>query len=165
MRQTRKWVHLIHELRQLRGSEELLYCGNNWTNVDERLWRDGLDVLGGHALTHNTFHATKTDANLVLNQFPHGTDTTVGEVVLVVEAVARFCPHEVQQVGTAGENLGRRKYGMILIWTFEVDTEGFFDALDFWTKLAVQLVTTNPAQVITTALEERAAEVVTSRFD
>ena len=109
MRQTRKRVHLVHELRQLGGSEELLDRGNHGTDVDERLRRDGLDVLGGHALAHDTFHAAKTDANLVLNQFPHGTDTTVGEVVLVIEAVARFCPHQVQQVGTAGENLGRRQ--------------------------------------------------------
>ena len=71
----------------------------------------------------------------------------------------------MQQVGTAGENLGRSQNWVILVGAFEVDTEGFFDALDFWTKLAVQLVTTNPAQVVTTALEERAAEVVTSRFN
>ena len=93
MSQTRKRVDLVHKLRQLGGSEELLDRCNHGTDVDERLRRNCFDVLGGHALAHDTFHTAKTNANLVLNQFPHGTDTTVGEVVLVIEAVARFCSH------------------------------------------------------------------------
>jgi hypothetical protein len=86
-------------------------------------------------------------------------------VVLVIQAVAGFGSHQVEQVGTAGENFGWGQNRMIQFWAFKVDAEGLFDALDFWTKLAIELVATDAAQVITAALEERATEVVASRLD
>ena len=56
VRQTRERVGLIHELRQLARAEELLDGGNDRADVDQRLRRDGLDVLCRHALANNTLH-------------------------------------------------------------------------------------------------------------
>ena len=52
--------------------------------------RDRLDVLGGHALADDPLHAGEADADLVLDQLADRADAAVGEVVLVVEAVARL---------------------------------------------------------------------------
>ena len=71
------------------GSEELLDRGDDGTDVDQGLRRDRLDVLGGHALTDDALHAAEADAHLVLDQLADAADAAVGEVVLVVEAVAR----------------------------------------------------------------------------
>jgi hypothetical protein len=88
--EARQRVDLVHELRQLGGSEELLDGRDHGADVDERLRGDGLDVLGGHALAHHALHAAEADADLVLDQLAHRADAAVGEVVLVVEAVARL---------------------------------------------------------------------------
>ncbi len=77
-------VVLVHELAQLRSSEELLQRSGDRTNVDQRLRGDGVDVLGGHAVAHDTLHAAHTGAKLVLHQLADGTQTTVAEVVDVV---------------------------------------------------------------------------------
>ena len=77
--------------------------------------RDGLDVLGGHALAHDALHAAEADAHLVLDQLADAADAAVGEVVLVVEAVARLLLDEVEHVADGGEHLvgaqhvGRRR--------------------------------------------------------
>ena len=99
--------------------------------------------MGGHALTHNTFHTRKTDADLVLNKFADGTNTTVGEVVLIVESVARLSVDEVQEVGRCGKNFRRRKHRLVEFGTLKLDVEQFLDLVEFWSKLAVELVTTN----------------------
>ena len=55
--EARQRVHLVHELRELAGAEELLDGGHHRADVDQRLRRDGLDVLGRHALTDDALHA------------------------------------------------------------------------------------------------------------
>ncbi len=82
--QTRERVVLVHELRQLRGSEELLDRGDDGAHVDQGLRRDGLDVLRGHALADDALHAGQTRADLVLDQLADRADATVAEVVDVV---------------------------------------------------------------------------------
>jgi hypothetical protein len=103
--EARQRVHLVHELRQLGGSEELLDGRDHRADVDQRLWGDRLDVLGGHALAHHALHAAEADAHLVLDQLAHRADAAVGEVVLVVEAVAGLLLHQVQQVADGGQHL------------------------------------------------------------
>jgi hypothetical protein len=89
VRQSGERVVLVHELRELAGSEELLDRSNNRTHVDERLRRDGFDVLRGHALANHTLHTGKTRTNLVLDELAHGADTTVTKVVKSQEVILR----------------------------------------------------------------------------
>ena len=105
MGEARQRVDLVHELRQLRGAEELLDGRDDRADVHQRGGRDGLDVLGGHALAHHALHAAEADAHLVLDQLADAADAAVGEVVLVVEAVARLLLHEVEHVADGGEHL------------------------------------------------------------
>ncbi|CAB4766826.1 unannotated protein [freshwater metagenome] len=163
--EARQRVHLVHELRQLRRPEELLDRRDHRPDVDERLGRDGLDVLGGHALTNDAFHARQADAHLVLDELAHRTDAPVCEVVLIVEAVARLALGEMQQVRARGQHLGLRQHWLIGFGTLEVEVEQCRDLLDLGAELAVQLVPTDARQVVAARLEERVAEVGTSGLD
>src|SRR4051794_11324609 len=82
--QTGQRVGLVHELRQLRGAEELLDRRHDGADVDQGLRRDRLDVLGGHALAHDALHARQADPDLVLDQLADRAQTPVAEVVDVV---------------------------------------------------------------------------------
>jgi len=84
VRQARERVVLVHELRQLRRSEELLERSDHRADVDQGLRRDGLDVLGRHTLTYDALHTRETGAKLVLDQLAHGAHPAVAEVVDVV---------------------------------------------------------------------------------
>ncbi len=86
--QTRERVVLVHELRQLRRSEELLDRGDDGAHVDQGLRGDRLDVLRGHALADDALHAREAGADLVLDQLADRADATVAEVVDVVDVQA-----------------------------------------------------------------------------
>src|SRR3569833_2848523 len=77
-------VGLVHELRQLRGAEELLDRRHDRADVDQGLRRDRLDVLCRHALADDALHAGQAQADLVLDELAARTDTAVAEVVDVV---------------------------------------------------------------------------------
>ena len=112
--EARQRVHLVHELGELAGAEELLDGGDHRADVDERLGRDGLDVLGGHALADDPLHAGQADADLVLDQLADRADAAVGEVVLVVEAVARLVLGQVQHVGDGGQHLAAAQHVLVV---------------------------------------------------
>ena len=112
--EARQRVHLVHELRQLRGAEELLDRGDDGADVDQRLRRDRLDVLGRHPLAHDALHAAEADAHLVLDQLADAADAAVGEVVLVVEAVARLLLDEVQHVAERRQHLAPAEHVLVL---------------------------------------------------
>ena len=107
--EARERVVLIHELRELAGAKELLDGSHDGTHVDERLRRDGLNVLRGHALAHHTLHAAEARAHLVLDELTHGADTTVTEVVDVIHGERDFGLLAVAKTGnlnfTAGQEL------------------------------------------------------------
>ncbi|MPM20381.1 hypothetical protein SDC9_66810 [bioreactor metagenome] len=99
MGQLGQGVCLIHELRQRRGSEELLNGGDDRPDVDEGLRRDDLHVLGGHTLFDYALHAGKPNAELVLQKLTDRADTAVAEVVNVV--------HRADVVGEANKVVER----------------------------------------------------------
>src|SRR5206468_4788259 len=74
-------VRLVHELRELRGPEELLDDRGDGLVVDELLRHQRLDVLEGHALLDRAFHPDETDAVLVLDELADRADAAVAEVV------------------------------------------------------------------------------------
>ncbi len=161
--QPRQGVVLVHELRQLRRAEELLHGGDHRADVDQRLGRDGLDVLGGHALAHDPLHAGQPDPDLVLDQLADRADAPVGEVVLVVDAVRRVTVGHVQgqveHVGGRGQDLRRRQHGLVGRRLLDVDAEQVRQAVDLRPELAVELVAADPRQVVALRVEEGVLEV------
>ena len=85
MSDLRKRIRLVHELRQLRRPEEF---------ADGRYHRLGVDEIVGHRGDHflvhrhlfldGAFHADQSDPELVLQEFAHGSNTTIAEVIDVV---------------------------------------------------------------------------------
>ena len=86
VRQAGDRVGLVHELAELRGAEELLQRRDHGADVDQRLRRDRLDVLGRHPLADHALHAGQAGAQLVLDQLADGPHPAVAEVVDVVGA-------------------------------------------------------------------------------
>ena len=85
VRQPGERVVLVHELRQLRGAEELLDRRHHGADVDQGLRGDRLDVLRGHALADDALHAGQAGADLVLDQLADVAQAAVAEVVDVVD--------------------------------------------------------------------------------
>ena len=85
VRQFGERVVLIHELRERRRAEELADRRRHRAGVDERLRGHLLAVVHRHPLLDVLLHPGETDADLILQEFPDRTETTVAEVVDVVD--------------------------------------------------------------------------------
>ena len=70
------------------GAEELLERRHDGADVDDRLRRDRVGILGRHALTHDALHAVQTDAERFLDQLADGAQAAVAEVLVLVEVGA-----------------------------------------------------------------------------
>ena len=77
-------VILIHKLRQLGASKELLHCCSDRFNIDQGLGRDAVHILSCHTFSYHTLHTGQTDTILVLKQLANGTDTTVAQMVNII---------------------------------------------------------------------------------
>ena len=103
-------VVLVHELRELRGAEELLDRGRHRLGVDQFLGHQALGLGQRQALLHGALDAHQADAEHVLRHLTHGTHAAVAEVVDVVHhavAVADVDQHaqRVDDVGAVAEFL------------------------------------------------------------
>ena len=153
-------VVLVHELRELGGSEELLDRGHDGADVDQRLGRDRVRLLGGHALAHGALHAGEAGADLALDELADGADATVGEVVDVVDLNADL---DGLAIAGAGE-------GLVALVQGEEVLDGRDDVLEgqgrglgvgFDGQLLVDLVAADLCQVVATRVE---VEVVEQRL-
>ena len=89
VREAREGVRLVHELRELRGAEELLQRGDDRADVDDRLGGDRVRVFGREALAHHALHAVEPDPEGLLDQLADGAQATVAEVLVLVEVLRR----------------------------------------------------------------------------
>src|SRR5436190_1245660 len=92
-------VRLVHELRKLRGAEELLQRRDNRADVDDRLRRDRVHVLGGHPLADDALHAVEADPERLLDQLADRAQAPVAEVLVLVEVAADRVAWEHDRVG------------------------------------------------------------------
>ena len=86
VRDLRERVGLVHELRELRGAEELTNRGHDRLGVDEvvRHGRRHL-LIDRHLFLDGALHADEADAELVLHQLADGADAAVAEMIDVVD--------------------------------------------------------------------------------
>ena len=92
-------VRLVHELRELRGAEELLQRRDHRADVDDRLRRDRVDVLRRHPLADDALHAVETDAERLLDQLARRAEAPVAEVLVLVELAADRIAREHGRLG------------------------------------------------------------------
>ncbi len=81
-------VRLVHELRQLRGAEELAHRRGCRLRVDQVLRHDRVDLDRAHALLDRSLHAQQANAVLVFHQFADRADATIAQVIDVVHLAA-----------------------------------------------------------------------------
>ena len=72
---------------ELRGAEELLQRGDDRADVDDRLRRDRVLVLGREALADDALHPVEADAEGLLDELADGAQAAVAEVLVLVEVV------------------------------------------------------------------------------
>ena len=87
VRQAGQAVRLVHELAELGGAEELLQRGHDRADVDDRLRRDRVRVLGREALADDALHPVEADAEGLLDELADGAQAAVAEVLVLVEVV------------------------------------------------------------------------------
>ena len=153
-------VRLIHELAQLGCPEELLDRCNHRPDVDQSLRCDRFRILCGHTLADHTLEACQPDADLILNQLPDCTNTTVLEVVDVID------PESLGTLVEAHQVLDRCDHVLVgdqaLLGSFEV-----VEHLDrrIATELLVELVATHACEVVPFRSSEERLDEAASRLD
>ena len=90
VRDFRQWIRLIHELRQLICSEELIDHARNCTCVYQFARCDVLAVTNAQALLNRTRHACKTKVERCFKLLADCTHATVRQVVDIVNRDLRI---------------------------------------------------------------------------
>ena len=112
----RERVGLVHELRQLRGTEELADGGHHRLGVDEVVRHRRRHLLvDRHLFLDGALHAHQADAELVLHQLADGAHTAVAEMIDVVD-VADVLAQLQQIANRAVEVFGRQRALVEAAW-------------------------------------------------
>ena len=170
-------VGLVHELRELRGAEELLQRRDHGPDVDDRLRRDRVGVLGGEALADDALHAVEADPEGLLDQLADGAQAAVAEVLVLVEVVG-------DRLARIGDRLGRVVLDRVLLVDLLGDAEQLRQAdelldqgddvvvgqdagveVDVEVEARVQLVAADPGEVVALGVEEELLEQVPGGVD
>ena len=147
MGEARQRVHLVHELRERLVPKNSLMAATTGRML--------INVWGVMASTSWVVMRSRTTRSMrdrpMRTWFWISSPTermAVGEVVLVVEAVAGLGVDQVQQVG-GGEDLAARQHRLARLGPVEVDhREGLAEAVELGAELAVELVAADPAEVV-----------------
>jgi hypothetical protein len=92
-------VGLVHELRELRGAEELLQRRHDRADVDDRLRGDRVGVFGGEPLADDALHPVEADPEGLLDQLADRAQAAVAEVLVLVEVLG-------DRLARVGDRLG-----------------------------------------------------------
>src|ERR1039458_8248504 len=86
VRDLRQRIGLIHELRELAGTEEFADGRHNGLGVHQVVRHGrGHFLVDGHLLFDGALHAHQADAELVFQQFAHGAHAAVAQVIDIVD--------------------------------------------------------------------------------
>ena len=136
-------VRLLHELRELRPSEELPHRSHDGTDVDQSGWRGLRRVhLCRHALLDDPFHAQQAHADLLLYQLSHRADAPVAQMVYVVPFL-----HTVVDL----DHCAQKADDVILGQDADV-------GIGIQAQAPVDLISPNPPQVVPPRVEEEVVE-------
>ena len=168
-------VGLVHELRQLAGAEELLQRRHDRADVDDRLRRDRVGVLGREALAHDPLHPVQADPEGLLDQLADGAQPAVAEVLVLVEVILdRLARHRHRLGGEVLDLLARllghpeqaRQRDQLADQRDDVVVgQGAGLEVDVEPEPRVQLVAPDARQVVALGIEEQLVQQRTRRVD
>ena len=163
-------VGLVHELRQLRGAEELLHRRHDRADVDDRLRGDRVGVLGGEPLADDALHPVEADPEGLLDQLADRAQAAVAEVLVLVEVL-------VDRLARVGDRLRGIVFDRVLLVDLLGDPEQLRQAdqlldqgddvvvgedpgveVDVEVETGVELVAADPGQVVALGVEEELLE-------
>ncbi len=148
VRNLRQRVVLVHKLGQLAGTKELFHCCGNRLGVDHILRHQGIQIAQRQTLFHRTLYTYQANAELVFRHFANGTDTTVAEVVDIIDFA--FTVTDIDELLHHFDDV-----------VFAQDT-GTFDFVA--QQRTVELHTTNRGQIVAVFGEEQVLKQAFSRF-
>ena len=151
MRNFRQRVILIHKLRQLRRTEEFADNRRNRLGIDQILRFNVIQRFGAHSFANGAFHTQQSHTILIFHQFADRTDTTVAEVVNIVNF-----PFAVTQFNQTLDNTQN-----IIFTQRAVSIRRIFKRN---VQSNIHLHTTDRRQVITVIVKEQRTEQLISRF-
>ena len=138
----RQRVGLVHELRELRGTEELAHRGCRRLRIDQVLRHDGVDIDRRHALLDRAFHAQQADAILIFHQFADRAHAPIAEMIDVVDLALAVAQIDQRANDRDDVVLAQHAHG---VGRIEVETHVHFHAAD-------------SRKVVTLGIEEERAE-------
>ena len=146
--------------------------GDDGADVDDRLRRDRVRVLGGEALADDALHPVEADAEGLLDQLADRAQAAVAEVLVLVEVV-------IDRLARVGDRLGGVVLDRVLLVDLLRDAEHLRQGdelldqgddvvvgqdpgveVDVEVQARVQLVAADPRQVIALGVEEELLEQV-----
>ena len=146
VRDLRQRVGLIHELRQLRRSEELADGSHHRLGVHQVVRHGrGHFLVHAHLFLDGAFHADQADAELVLEQLAHRADAAVAEVIDVVHRADVLA--QLEQVTDGSVEIIRLERAV-----FQVGRVLAFEQLD------VELQAAHAREVVLSRIEEHSVE-------
>jgi hypothetical protein len=144
--------------------------GHDRADVDDRLRRDRVRVLGGEALADHALHAVEADPEGLLDQLADGAQATVAEVLVLVEVL-------VDRLARVGDRLGGVVFDRVLLVDLLGDSEQFRQQdqlldqgddvvvgedpgleIDVEVEAGVELVAADPGEVVALGVEEELLE-------
>ena len=148
-----------------RGAEELLQRGHDRADVDDRLRRDRVRVLGGEALADDALHAVETDPEGFLDQLADGAQATVAEVLVLVQVILDGLARAAERlrgvvlevlVELLGDAEDGRQRDQLLDQLDDVVVRERADVeIDVQAQAAVELVATHAREVVALRVEEQ----------
>ena len=170
-------VGLVHELRQLRGAEELLQRRDDRADVDDRLRGDRVGVFGRQPLADDALHPVEADPEGLLDQLADRAQAPVAEVLVLVEVL-------VDRLARVGDRLRGIVFDRVLLVDLLGDAEQLREAdqlldqgddvvvgqdpvveVDVEVETGVELVAADPGQVVALGVEEELLEQVFGGVD
>src|SRR6266705_467904 len=142
-------VGLVHELAELRRTEELSNRGHHGLGVHQVVrHRRGHFLIHAHLFLDGALHADEADAELVLKEFAHRANAAVAEMVDVVDDADVLA--QLEQILDRRNEVRRIQRAVV---------QGRVQ-----THLDVELQAANAAEIVLARIEEHAAEKVRRRF-
>ena len=89
---------MVHELRQLAATKELVNGPSNWLSVDDIVQHHRLGILQGHALLDRPLHPNQSNPELGLQQFSNTANPTITKVVNVINESTGVAFTKQQQI-------------------------------------------------------------------
>ena len=131
---------MVDDLRKFPSTEEVLDRRRDALLVDERTRCHVLDILDTHAFLHGAAELQESFAELLAGQFVDGSQTTISQVVDVVETGRTVLVEKVDQVLDRSDQV---------FWS-----QGHFVFGNSQTELAVDAEATNTTESVAVDVEE-----------